>query len=185
MTHQLTIEPIGDAIDVAEGQTILDACLRVGHLPAARLRPWPVRDVQDAGRGRRDRSRRGVAVRPDGFRAGRGLRPRLHGDAEVGRHDRGRRRGGSRRAADRGARLRRRRRRRSIPSPTTSRAFGSPSTARGSTSRPGQYVMVKLPGVEGARAFSIANAPSNASACRAAGAARPRRRRHGLRPRAR
>ena len=36
MTHQLTIEPIGDAIDVAEGQTILDACLRAGiYLPHA------------------------------------------------------------------------------------------------------------------------------------------------------
>jgi phenol hydroxylase P5 protein len=36
MTHQLTIEPIGDAIDVAEGQTILDACLRSGiYLPHA------------------------------------------------------------------------------------------------------------------------------------------------------
>src|SRR5208337_1937842 len=36
MTHQLTIEPLGDAIDVAEGQTILDACLRSGiYLPHA------------------------------------------------------------------------------------------------------------------------------------------------------
>ncbi len=34
--HQLTIEPLGDAIDVAEGQTILDACLRAGvYLPHA------------------------------------------------------------------------------------------------------------------------------------------------------
>ena len=36
MTHHLTIEPLGDAIDVAEGQTILDACLRSGiYLPHA------------------------------------------------------------------------------------------------------------------------------------------------------
>ncbi len=36
MTHHLTIEPLGDAIDVAEGQTILDACLRAGvYLPHA------------------------------------------------------------------------------------------------------------------------------------------------------
>ena len=36
MTHHLTIEPIGDAIEVAEGQTILDACLRSGiYLPHA------------------------------------------------------------------------------------------------------------------------------------------------------
>ena len=36
MMHQLTIEPLGDAIDVAEGQTILDACLRSGiYLPHA------------------------------------------------------------------------------------------------------------------------------------------------------
>ncbi len=36
MTHQLTIEPIGDLIDVAEGQTILDACLRSGiYVPHA------------------------------------------------------------------------------------------------------------------------------------------------------
>jgi len=34
--HQLTIEPLGDVIDVAEGQTILDACLRSGiYLPHA------------------------------------------------------------------------------------------------------------------------------------------------------
>jgi phenol hydroxylase P5 protein len=30
MSHQLTIEPIGQTIDVAEGQTVLDACLRAG-----------------------------------------------------------------------------------------------------------------------------------------------------------
>ncbi len=36
MSHQLTIEPLGDAIEVAEGQTILDACLRSGiYLPHA------------------------------------------------------------------------------------------------------------------------------------------------------
>ena len=36
MTYQLTIEPTGDAIDVAKGQTILDACLRSGiYLPHA------------------------------------------------------------------------------------------------------------------------------------------------------
>ena len=29
-SHQLTIEPLGEAIEVAEGQTILDACLRAG-----------------------------------------------------------------------------------------------------------------------------------------------------------
>ncbi|WP_454916560.1 2Fe-2S iron-sulfur cluster-binding protein [Xanthobacter sediminis] len=34
--HRLTIEPLDDAIDVAEGQTILDACLRAGiYLPHA------------------------------------------------------------------------------------------------------------------------------------------------------
>jgi len=34
--HQLTIEPLGDVIDVAEGQTVLDACLRSGvYLPHA------------------------------------------------------------------------------------------------------------------------------------------------------
>ncbi len=30
MTHRLTIEPTGDEIEVEEGQTILDACLRAG-----------------------------------------------------------------------------------------------------------------------------------------------------------
>jgi phenol/toluene 2-monooxygenase (NADH) P5/A5 len=36
MTHHLTIEPIGEAIEVADGQTILDACLRAGlYLPHA------------------------------------------------------------------------------------------------------------------------------------------------------
>ncbi len=34
--HQLTIEPLGDTIDVEENQTILDACLRAGvYLPHA------------------------------------------------------------------------------------------------------------------------------------------------------
>jgi phenol hydroxylase P5 protein len=34
--HQLTIEPLGDSIEIAEGQTILDACLRAGvYLPHA------------------------------------------------------------------------------------------------------------------------------------------------------
>ncbi|WP_298423026.1 2Fe-2S iron-sulfur cluster binding domain-containing protein [Rhodoblastus sp.] len=34
--HQLTIEPLGEEIEVAEGQTILDACLRAGvYLPHA------------------------------------------------------------------------------------------------------------------------------------------------------
>jgi phenol/toluene 2-monooxygenase (NADH) P5/A5 len=34
--HQLTVDPIGEAIQVAEGQTILDACLRAGvYLPHA------------------------------------------------------------------------------------------------------------------------------------------------------
>ncbi|MDR3736618.1 MAG: 2Fe-2S iron-sulfur cluster binding domain-containing protein [Acidobacteriaceae bacterium] len=36
MTHQLTIEPLGASIDVEDGQTILDACLRAGiYLPYA------------------------------------------------------------------------------------------------------------------------------------------------------
>jgi len=36
MSHALTIEPIGETIPVAEGQTILDACLRAGvYLPHA------------------------------------------------------------------------------------------------------------------------------------------------------
>ncbi|MCI4682372.1 2Fe-2S iron-sulfur cluster binding domain-containing protein [Rhodoblastus acidophilus] len=36
IVRQLTIEPIGDEIEVAEGQTILDACLRAGvYLPHA------------------------------------------------------------------------------------------------------------------------------------------------------
>ena len=36
MAHQLNIEPLGEAIEVAEGQTILDACLRAGvYLPHA------------------------------------------------------------------------------------------------------------------------------------------------------
>jgi phenol/toluene 2-monooxygenase (NADH) P5/A5 len=35
-THQLTVDPIGENIEVAEGQTILDACLRAGvYLPHA------------------------------------------------------------------------------------------------------------------------------------------------------
>jgi phenol hydroxylase P5 protein len=34
--HELTIEPLGESVDVAEGQTILDACLRAGiYLPHA------------------------------------------------------------------------------------------------------------------------------------------------------
>ena len=34
--HQLIIEPTGDVVDVGEGQTVLDACLRSGvYLPHA------------------------------------------------------------------------------------------------------------------------------------------------------
>ena len=36
MTHQLTIEPLGETVPVAPGQTLLDACLRAGiYLPHA------------------------------------------------------------------------------------------------------------------------------------------------------
>jgi phenol hydroxylase P5 protein len=53
MTYQLTIEPLGQTIDIAEGQTVLDACLRAGvWLPhacghglcgPARCRRWTAR----------------------------------------------------------------------------------------------------------------------------------------------
>lgn len=36
MSHQLTIEPLGQVIEIEEGQTILDAALRAGiYLPHA------------------------------------------------------------------------------------------------------------------------------------------------------
>ena len=36
MGHQLTIEPLGETIEVEDGQTMLDACLRAGiYLPYA------------------------------------------------------------------------------------------------------------------------------------------------------
>ena len=36
MSYQLTIEPIGQTLDVEEGQTILDAALRAGlYIPPA------------------------------------------------------------------------------------------------------------------------------------------------------
>ncbi len=36
MSHELTIEPLGETIEVEEGQTVLDACLRAGvYLPHA------------------------------------------------------------------------------------------------------------------------------------------------------
>ena len=51
---------------------MLDAALRAGHLPAARLRPRPVRHLQGAGARRRGRPRRGLDLRADGLRARRG-----------------------------------------------------------------------------------------------------------------
>jgi hypothetical protein len=50
--YTVTIEPLGVEVEVEEGQTILDASLRAGSLPAARLLPRAVRDVQ-GHRGRR------------------------------------------------------------------------------------------------------------------------------------
>ena len=36
MSHILTIEPLGETVEVADGQTMLDACLRAGiYLPHA------------------------------------------------------------------------------------------------------------------------------------------------------
>ena len=43
--HQLTIEPLGDTIEVEEGQTILDACLRAGCELVADLRQFDEYDV--------------------------------------------------------------------------------------------------------------------------------------------
>ena len=77
--------------------------------------------------------------------------------------DRGRRRGGPRRPPHRGARLRRRGRRALDSLTHDVKGVRLALEGDGIDFQAGQYVMVKLPGVEGARAFSIANAPSNAN----------------------
>ena len=163
MTHQLTIEPTGDAIDVAEGQTILDACLRSGiYLPHAcghglcgtcktavldgeidhgEASPFALMDFE----------------RDEGFvlACTATLKSDVTVEADVEEDPDARR--------------------------ISVRDFVGVVTALDSLAhdvkgvrlaiegegidfQAGQYVMVRAPGVEGARAFSVANAPSNPNA---------------------
>ena len=162
MTHHLTIEPLGDAIEVAEGQTILDACLRSGiYLPHAcghglcgTCKTQVIEGEIDHG----DASAFALMdfERDDGFvlactatlksdvtieadvEEDPDARRIAVGDFEgevVGLDDLTHDVKGVRLALD----------------------------GEGIDFQAGQYVMVKLPGVDGPRAFSIANAPSDAN----------------------
>ena len=93
--HQLTIEPLGDTIEVEEGQTILDACLRAGvYLPHAcghGLCGTCKTQVMD---GEIDHGAASTFALMD-FERERRFRTRLHRDAAQRRDDRGRCRGRS------------------------------------------------------------------------------------------
>jgi phenol/toluene 2-monooxygenase (NADH) P5/A5 len=161
MTHQLTIEPIGDAIDVAEGQTILDACLRSGiYLPHACGHGLCGTCKTQVTDGEIDHGEASAFAlmdfeRDEGFvlactatlksdvtieadvEEDNDVRRIAVGDFEgevVGLEDLARDVKGVRIALD----------------------------GDGIDFEAGQYVMVKLPGVGGTRAFSIGNAPSDA-----------------------
>jgi phenol/toluene 2-monooxygenase (NADH) P5/A5 len=161
MTHQLTIEPIGDAIDVAEGQTILDACLRSGiYLPHACGHGLCGTCKTQVTDGEIDHGEASAFAlmdfeRDEGFvlactatlksdvtieadvEEDNDVRRIAVGDFEgevVGLEDLARDVKGVRIALD----------------------------GDGIDFEAGQYVMVKLPGVAGTRAFSIGNAPSDA-----------------------
>ena len=60
----------GAGLKLKQGMTFtIEPMINAGKLPAARLLPRPVRDLQDAGDRRRGRSRRGQQLRADGLRA--------------------------------------------------------------------------------------------------------------------
>ena len=160
MTHQLTIEPIGDAIDVAEGQTILDACLRSGiYLPHACGHGLCGTCKTQVLEGEIDHGEASNFAlmdfeRDDGYvlACTATLRSDVTVEADVEEDPDARRipvedfEGEVVGLDDlthdvKGVRLK-------LSGPIDFQA--------------GQYVMVHLPGVEGTRAFSIANAPSQA-----------------------
>ncbi len=162
MTHHLTIEPLGDAIDVAEGQTILDACLRSGvYLPHAcghGLCGTCKTQVLDGEIDHGEASSFALMdfERDDGFvlACTATLKSDVTIEADV--------------EEDPDAR-------RIAVADFEGEVVGLDDLAHdvkgvrialdgdGIDFQAGQYVMVKLPGVEAARAFSIANAPSAAS----------------------
>jgi phenol hydroxylase P5 protein len=62
MSYELTIEPIGQTIEVEDDQTILDAALRAWHLASPRLLSRPLRDLQGDRDRRRSRPRRRIQL---------------------------------------------------------------------------------------------------------------------------
>jgi phenol hydroxylase P5 protein len=161
MTHQLTIEPLGDAIDVAEGQTVLDACLRAGvYLPHAcghGLCGTCKTQVLDGEIDHGEASSFALMdfERDDGFilACTATLKSDVTIEADVEEDPDARRIAvgdfeGEVVGLDalthdvKGVRLK---------------------LGEAIDFQAGQYVMVNLPGVEGPRAFSIANAPSDAT----------------------
>ena len=182
MSYQITIEPIGQTVEVREGQTVLDACLRAGvwlphaccHGLCATCKVQVLEGDCDHGEAR--------PIRADGLRARRGQDPRLLRDAAV-------------------------RPRRSRPTSTRTPTRNTcrcedylgevvearllTPTIRGLWLKPnrpvrfqaGQYLMLDVPGVAGARAFSIASTAGRRTG-RAAHPPRTRGSRHGLAARA-
>ncbi len=162
MTHQLAIEPIGDVVDVAEGQTILDACLRAGvYLPHAcghGLCGTCKTQVVDGEIDHGEASSFALMdfERDDGFvlACTATLKSDVTIEADVEEDPDARR----------------------IPiADFEGEVVGLDDLARdvrgvrlalkggGIEFQAGQYVMVRLPGVEAPRAFSIGNAPSDAT----------------------
>ncbi len=160
MTHQLVIEPLGERIEVAEDQTILDACLRQGiYLPYAcghGLCGTCKITVLD---GEIDHADASSFALMDFERAeGRALActAKLKGDCEI--------------EAD----IEEEPDQRRIPIRDFSTKVETITPLTGDVKglrlrlengpmdfQAGQYVNITLPGIEGTRAFSIANAPSD------------------------
>ncbi len=162
MTHQLTIEPIGDAIDVAEGQTILDACLRSGiYLPHAcghGLCGTCKTQVLDGEIDHGEASAFALMdfERDDGFvlACTATLKSDVTIEADVEEDPDARRIAvGDFEAAVVG-----------LDNLTHDvKGVRLALEGEGIDFQAGQYIMVKLPGVDAPRAFSIANAPSDAN----------------------
>ncbi len=161
MTHHLTIEPIGDAIEVADGQTILDACLRSGiYLPHAcghGLCGTCKTVVLDGEIDHGEASAFALMdfERDEGFilACTTTLKSDVTIEADVEEDPDARRIA----VSDFDAVVVR------LDSLTHDvKGVRLAIEGKGIDFQAGQYVMVKLPGVEAPRAFSIANAPSDA-----------------------
>ena len=179
MSHTLTIEPLGETVEVAEGQTMLDACLRAGiYLPHACGHGLCGSCKVDVLEGDVDHGAASSFALMDFEREGGktlACAASLLGDVTI--------------EAD------------VEPDPDARRIpvrdFKAQVAAVEDLTRDvklirlaldgspidfqaGQFISLNIPGVEGSRAFSLASPPQQASAGRTAGPARRRRQGHDI-----